>query len=254
MKRYKLNAEQKALLRRLLQLLELGKLKEPITPVPGNNPTHFSIYLRGDKSFQFKRISDLDALCDAGLLTYRWNRQGTGKLYYLTVEAYAAVASNFDLPKTAVLPDIDLVELMRVMSGGAVEADELGTHLELFSVAHDPLERHTTVYTLVDHLLAFAQAELEWELFMPYQKQVRALQELLLGEEVDNGRLHIFAHHLAFPPTLTQRLDFSLRAWVYLYPLLLIGSARLDVDAQLLAKKLPNGLTQKAPAPFPSAE
>ena len=238
----KLSAEQKNLLRQLLALIEAGKLKEPITPVPGNNPTHFAIYLRGDKSFHFKRISDLDALCDAGLLTYRWNRQGTGKLYYVTKEAETAVSTNFAVPKTAVNGDIDLVELVRVMSGGVIEVDPWSTQLDLDSVAHDPVQRHTVVHALVEQLLAFAQRELPWELFMPYQKQVRALQDLLLGAEVDNGRLHIFAHHLAFPADLIQRLDFSLQAWVYLYPLLLIGSTRLGVeDEDLLLKKQGNG-------------
>lgn len=226
----KLSAEQKNLLRQLLALIEAGKLKEPITPVPGNNPTHFSLYLHGDKSFHFKRISDLDALCDAGLLTYRWNRQGTGKLYYVTQEAKTAVSTHFATPQTAVHGDIDLVELVRVMSSGTVEIDPKSTQLDLDTIAHDPVQRHTVVQALVEQLLAFAQRELPWEQFMAYQKQVRELQTLLLAGEVDNGRLHIFAHHLAFPAHLTQRLDFSLWAWVYLYPLLLIGSRRWMVD------------------------
>ncbi|MEM7116674.1 MAG: hypothetical protein AAF614_29840 [Chloroflexota bacterium] len=226
---YKLNAQQKELLRILVRLTETGKLKEPIIPLPSAaNPTHFTIYLQGEESFRFKRLSDLDALSDAGLILFKWNRMGTSKLYYLAKEASTAVSDNFGLPPTPIENDVDLVELVQAMSGGRVRMEEWGAHLDLAHVAHDPVMRHTAVQNLVDRLLRFAQFEMGWGEYVRYEKKVSELRSLLLSSDIENGRLHTLAQELAFPETAVVNLTFNLKAWVYLYPLLLVGSARLE--------------------------
>ncbi len=77
----RLNERQKDLLRKLVSFLSESKLKDPFAPFPLGNPTtHYVLYLRRDKSYKFKHISDLDALCDADYLSYKWHRLGSTKL------------------------------------------------------------------------------------------------------------------------------------------------------------------------------
>lgn len=234
---YKLNAQQKELLRILLNLVETGKLKEPITPLPSAaNPTHFTIYLKGEQSFRFKRLSDLDALTDAGLVRFSWNRMGTSKLYFLTKKAKTAVSTNFGLPPTTIDHDVDLVELVQAMSGGRVRMEEWGAQLDLAQAALDPVTRHTTIQNLIDRLRRFARFEMSWDEFVGYDRQINALRSLLLSENIDHGRLQLLAQTLAFPKTAVVNSAFTLKAWIYLYPLLLIGTTRLDSKTNVSSK------------------
>ena len=116
--------QQKTLLRSVVGFIEAGKLKEPIVPFPVSHPaTQFAIYLRGEDTFKFKQISDLDHLCDAGLLRYRWNRQGNGKLYYVTKAGAMAVANDFQAPPAPFGQTLSLVRLTAMLSSGQIVLD-----------------------------------------------------------------------------------------------------------------------------------
>ncbi len=87
---------QRELLWNLVQYTFEGKLKETIAPVPLDSGD-YAIYLRREKSFKIKWISDLDALCDQGFMTFRWNRMSNGKLYCLTdagIQAALAISNK----------------------------------------------------------------------------------------------------------------------------------------------------------------
>jgi hypothetical protein len=59
-----------------------GRLFDPIIPIPVG-ASEYVIYVRGPENLRVRRISDLDALCEAGYLTYRLSRMGTTKHYHL---------------------------------------------------------------------------------------------------------------------------------------------------------------------------
>lgn len=97
MNRYNLTDRQKELLRKLIKYVEERRLREPITLV-GTDQGYF-IPLRGGGSFEHQGdlIGDLDALCDAGLISARYGAKGT-KFYNIRQASYDAVDNDFEVP------------------------------------------------------------------------------------------------------------------------------------------------------------
>lgn len=238
----KLRTPQKELLKALVAFIQAGQLSEPIAPMPITTPTHqFVVYLHGRDSFRFKHISDLDALCDAGLLSFRWNRFGTGKLYHVTAAGYTAVANNFTTD-FAIVPgsaqDFNIHDILRAMSGGMVGINAIGDHVELSQIVADPVLRPQVVETLVGYLRDTLRMELPRADFLVADRGLRALHDQLLRPQPDAARLEQLARELSLtgetavgsagPP----RLQTILKVWTYLYPLLLIGAARMGSSSQ----------------------
>jgi hypothetical protein len=225
----RLKNRQKELLRNLVQLTFEGKLKDPIVPFPLGHPDiRFALHLYGTDSFIFKHISDLDILCDAELLSYRWNRHGTGKLYSITKAGYKAVENDFALPSSLLERHIDIIDMMSAMSGHAIQVPGLAEHVVLADVVRDPVLRHTAVTSLADGLRKTAESILPWSSFVVYEKEITRLQEELLRAQPGATRLQTLAATLAFAGEIETDLEVMLKVWVYLYPLLLIGVTHIQ--------------------------
>lgn len=82
---------QISLYRRIMALAAGGRLFDPIVPIPVG-PSDYVVYVRGPENLHIRHISDLDALCEAGLLTYRLSRMGTSKHYRLATQPRRAHA------------------------------------------------------------------------------------------------------------------------------------------------------------------
>lgn len=219
-----LTTEQKTLLRTLIAFTEAGKLKEPITPFPAGKPTtHFAIHLRGEDSFKFKRISDLDNLCDAGLLRYRWNRQGNGKLYYVTKAGATAVTNDFQAPLAPFGQNLSLVLLTASLSGGHVTLDGLKDTKTVGEIVDDPVLRHTAVTSLITSLQKTAEDQLPWSQFRTYHQHCQTLNDELLTSRPNSDKLQELFTQLVAPQT---NLNAWPQLWAHLYPLLLIAQLR----------------------------
>ncbi len=219
-----LTTEQKTLLRTLVGFIEAGKLKEPIVPFPVGQPTtQFAIYLKGEDSFKFKRISDLDSLCDAGLLRYRWNRQGTGKLYYVTEAGATAVANDFQAPAKPFGENLSLALLVATLSGGHITLDGIKDSKTVGEIADDPVLRHTAVSHLITSLQKTAEQHLSWEAFRNYYTTAEQLQTELLVPKPKIIELQTLFSQLIIPPTTLAAWP---QLWAHLYPLLLIAHLR----------------------------
>lgn len=87
---------QKELLRTLVRLTQKGKIPTQIILIPATTlPSYYVVHIQGEPSLKIKHISDFDALCDAGLLTFHWNRFGNGKFYELTKAGFQAINDDF---------------------------------------------------------------------------------------------------------------------------------------------------------------
>ena len=219
-----LTTEQKTLLRTLIGFMEVGKLKEPITPLPMGEPTsQFAVYLQGEDSFKFKRISDLDSLCDAGLLRYRWNRFGNAKLYYVTEAGATAVANDFKTPPEPFGENLSLALLVATLSGGQVTLEGIKDSKTVGEIADDPVLRHTAVSHLIASLQKTAEQLLPWAEFRSYHKLTQQLEQLLLLPRPKISELQPLFSQLATPQT---ELATWPQLWAHLYPLLLITHLR----------------------------
>ena len=200
-------------------------------PIPFGEPTQFAILVHGEDSFIFKRISDLDALCDAGFMRHRWNRQGLGKIYTITEAGFTAVAEDFQTPPLAAGFDVTVAELIHTMSGGTLKVSGLDERVEMSRLIDDPVLRHTAVDALTSQLIQAARFELTWADFMLYEKAMRRLKEEVFYTRPSAARLQELACTLAGMGQIKTSIAFTLQAWTYLYPLLLIGATRIEQEA-----------------------
>ena len=220
-----LTTEQKTLLQTLVSFIEAGKLKEPIVPFPVGQPTtQFAIYLQGEDSFKFKRISDLDSLCDAGLLHYRWNRYGNGKLYYVTEAGATAVANNFKAPAESFGENLSLALLVATLSGGHIALDGIKESQTVREIVDDPILRHTAVTYLITSLQKTAEQLLPWPEFRSYYTITEQLQTALLVPKPKIIELQTVFSQLTTPQT---NLTAWPQLWAHLYPLLLIARSQI---------------------------
>ena len=83
------NIEQKALLVQIVNYARQHKIGQTIVPIPAG-PAEYAIYVREEPSLRLRRLSDLDALCAADVLSYRLNRMGNSKVYLLTKASFRA--------------------------------------------------------------------------------------------------------------------------------------------------------------------
>lgn len=216
-----LTSEQKTLLTTLVGFIEEGKLKEPLSPFPAGNPTtEYVLYLKGEKSFKFKRISDLDSLCDFGLLRYRWNRLGNGRLYYITEAGATAVANNFKAPLATLGQELSLVRLTATLSSGHIMLEGIKDSKTIAEVVGDPILRHTAVTQLITSLQKTAKTLFTWEHYRAYYELCQQLQEELLTDQAKSKKLHAIFSQLAVPQA--DLLTWP-QLWAHLYPLLIIA-------------------------------
>ena len=238
MNMHRLKTRQRILWQKLMQFTREGKLKDPIVPVPFGHPTQFALYLSGEDSFKFKYISDLDALCDAGFMTFRWNRQGTGKLYSLVKAPETAASHNALSPQKPLGLDLSPGELIIAMSGGRLPAEEHDHQSDVNDIAQRPLLRHTYVEDLSQKMLQAVRYEIPADSFLRFEEAVLALKTELLRSRPD--ALVIKQRISTVQTFFDDRPDGLVLApliWSHLYPLQLIGLARI---CQQTAKQ--NGL------------
>ncbi len=93
MKNVQLVPRQRNLLCELVDHKRHGRLPDPFGVVPTRG-TDYVIYLQGRDSLRLSRLSDLDALCAAGLLEQQWNRMANARLYHINKAAEQAVKSG----------------------------------------------------------------------------------------------------------------------------------------------------------------
>lgn len=231
MTRYNLTAEQEALLSTLVRLTKEGKLSDPIVPIPVKDSQsgrlEFVLHLKGENSFYFKSISDLDVFCDFGLMTFRWNRQGIGKLYSLTGAGTAAVEDDFEKPFTPPGPKYRPDLIVRAMTGhlDANRTDRATPTVN--QIAADPILLHTIVETLVNSLLEAVHQELRGPELIAYSKMVDGFKDAIYSGRLTRKELQAYARQLT---GLDPDAHFLLKAWPYLYPLFLIAEKRLSLN------------------------
>lgn len=219
----RLNERQKDLLRKLVSFLSESKLKEPFVPFPLGNPTtHYVLYLRQAKNFKFKHFSDLDILCDADYLSYRWHRSGSAKLYSITKAGFDAVKNDFHAPNKG--GSILLNDLLVTMSGGAFDVPQFDGHLDVMQVALDPLLRHTAVSTIILALENIIKPQLSWTAYRTYYETLQQFQVEVLKPHPNETRIQELASILNFSTGLRAPMPVIVQAWTFLYPLLLISS------------------------------
>ncbi len=101
MKNVQLVPRQRNLLCELVDHKRHGRLPDLFGVVPARG-ADYVIYLRGRDSLRVTRLSDLDVLCEAGLLEQQWNRMSNARLYRVNKAAEQAVKSGTIAPEKVI--------------------------------------------------------------------------------------------------------------------------------------------------------
>jgi hypothetical protein len=225
---YRLNPAQRSLLKSLVAFIRDGKLKEPIGAFPvGNPPTAYAIHLRREKSFIFEDYGDLDALCQAGMLGFRWNRTGMGKLYFLTEAGETAVSQDFQDPATLIGFDVYLPDVIQAMSGGSLMLDGLPA-ASLSELWGDLLLRRVVVEALVEQLVTAVYPLLNKEAFTTSKALAEHFRDCLLHVPVTDSDLKRMYHTLSFWDEIQIETKFMAQAQALLYVLWLVAALRIE--------------------------
>lgn len=227
MTKYNLTAAQQQFLSTLVRLTNEGKLKDPIVPIPVQNgksgTLEYVLHLRGEDSFYFKNIGDLDIFCNMGFMTFRWNRQGIGKLFTLTQSAVSAVENEFELPFSPPGPRFRPDLIIQAMTGSFDPTQPSHLSPELGQITADPILLHSTVEALLYSIIEEVRPTLKGHQLLDYSKTLNDFREAVFHGRIAPKDLQIYARRLA---GLDQEFPLLLNAWPYLYPLLLIAEKR----------------------------
>lgn len=225
---YRLNSSQRFLLQSLVHFVRDGKLKEPIGTFPlGNPPTAYAIHLRGEDSFIFENVGDLDALCQVGMLGFNWNRTGMGKLYYVTEAGQTAVLQNFQAPTTPIGFDAYLPDVIHAMSGGYLVVKELPL-AALSELVADIKLRRMAVEALVTALGTAVYTLLNKEDFFTYKALAEQFGNCLLHAPVTENGLKRMYRTLSFWDDLVIETKYATQVQPLLYALWLLAALRIE--------------------------
>jgi hypothetical protein len=156
-------------------------MEEPIAPV-GTDQGYF-IPLRGGGSFEHlgDLIGDLDALCDEGLMGFRYSERGN-KLYNIKQAGYDAVDNDFEV---SLIPESPA--LAQPMKGLSVE--EWGAHLQDLLKTHEGnlhyLESQAASFGLNRPLYLLNQIEYERAEIERLKQDLSALEETQPSEDYE---------------------------------------------------------------------
>ena len=229
---YNLTDGQKELLRKLVKHKRAGELYEPILPHSelGEEAGTFReyIHLRGKPPLEHRGdlVGDLDALCDADLMGFRWSKKGD-KLYSIKQAGYDAVDSNFEVPSPYAGAQYNIGAIVQSMSGGSIQAVGLADNAEISQVVNDPALLRAQVETLAEKLLDEVKAALAGKDLIEYAQAIQDFKEELLAEEPNPSLLKRLTITLALLGDIEGTIGLMIRVWPYLYPLLLIAAEKL---------------------------
>ena len=222
---YNLTDAQKELLRKLVRCVREGKLEEPLLPI--GTQTGYFFQVPGEENIGFKWTGDLDALCDANLMSFRWNRKRTNRLYGIKQAGYDAVDNDFEVSPSHVGAEFNIGAIINTMSGGSVQAVGVADNAEISQVVNDPALLHSQVETLTERLLDEVKSALAGNELIEYAQTVQSLKEQLLTEEPDPSLLKRLTRTLGLLGDIEGTMGLMVRVWPCLYPLLLIAAERL---------------------------
>jgi hypothetical protein len=107
---------------------------------------------------------------------------------------------------------------------GYLDPAQSGTHFpDIDQIAADPLLLHTTVEELIANLLEVTRSELRGPALLEYNRTARELKEALYHGRLSPKEVQEYARKLA---GLEEESTLMLKAWPYLYPLLLLAEKR----------------------------
>lgn len=222
MANYDLTNRQKNVLRRLVEAVKSGQAQEPIIVACCLQDCE----VIGIGTFDHSLPGDLDILCDADLLGFRYNSQGN-KIFTIKQSGYDAVEYNFVAPEEPLSAQINIGAIVHEMKNGNIQAVGFSSHSELQQTINDPAVLKYKIDGLANDLLNAIKTELPAEKLLPYLKTLDELKHELIAEKSSPSILEKLFRVLSFTGDIEGTISLMARVWPYVYPLLVIASEKI---------------------------
>ena len=223
MAEYNLTQKQKRILQVLVENVRSGAVEEPILTIC--SLTECSI-IGIEEEFDYNLVGDLEALCEADLLSYRYSTKGE-KLYTIKQSGYIAVENSFVVPEIPAQTQINIGAIIHEVKDGNIQAVGFSSRSELQQIVNDPRLLKENVENLANQLLGAIKSELPSEQLISYINSIEELKEQLESEKPSFSRLQKIFNTLSLMGDIEGTISLVARVWPYVYPLLLIASQRI---------------------------
>lgn len=222
MANYNLTTRQKEVLQRLVESVKSGRAQEPLIVVC----TFQDCEVIGVGTFEHSLSGDMEILCDADLLGFKYNSRDD-KIFTIKQSGYDAVETNFVAPELPPSSQINIGAIIHEMNNGSVQAVGFSSHSELQQIVNDPAILKEKIDDLANELLDAIKTELPAGKLIAYIKSLDELKQQLVAEKSSPSILERLFRALSFTGDVEGTISLMTRAWPYVYPLLIIAAERL---------------------------
>lgn len=226
---YDITKEQKQLLKLLVKNIKAKKITEPIIPEICSN----SYSIEGiDKKFGRNFIWDMEALGEAGLMEFTYNRYSSqgNRIFTITRAGYQAVENNFvfampEEPETA--PD-SLEVMLGEINIGKIQAVWFANLSEIHHIVNDKSLLAETLEVLTNQLLEAIEPEISAYKLTSYKRNIRDLKAQITADDPSPSTLQRLFASLSFMESMGDSIVLAEKALPYLYPLLVIANRKIS--------------------------
>jgi hypothetical protein len=223
MAEYNLTPKQKQLLKTITDSVKMGQVKEPLIAVSTNDG---SFIMDIKEKFDRNLLGDLEILCEADLLGFRYNSSGN-KIYTVKQSGYNAIDNNFVIPENPIPTQINIGAIIRDVNGGNIQAVGLNNFAELNQIVNDADVLHKKLDELAEQLVDVIKSELPSKELVKYVQTLDELKKEIESEKPSSSALQRLFSSISFLGDVESTISLATRVFPYIYPFLLIASQKL---------------------------
>jgi hypothetical protein len=222
MSTYDLTESQKDLLRKIVASDDAGKTVQKGILLINRGGDKYVLW--GPKITLYS-LSDLEALCDEGLLE---NISGRDPKYRIKNSARTAIANDFRIPQSRPESSLSIGAIIGSISGGNVQTIGSALNSAVSQVINDPKALEPYLDEIAEKLLSEVKAELSVKEYSKYQEAVHDLKGELSNEKPAVSTVKKLLQSISFLGDVEGTVELMLRVWPLIQPFVTILALKLS--------------------------
>jgi hypothetical protein len=216
---------QKDLLRKIVASDDAGKTAQKGVLLINHGSDEYVLW---GPQITLYSLSDLEALCDEGLLE---NISGSSPKYRIKNSARTAVANDFRIPQAQFGSSLSIGTIIGAINGGNVQTIGSVLNSEVSQVINDPKSLQPYLDELAEKLLSEVKAELPVKEYAKYQEIVQDLKHQLSQEKPAISTVKKLLQSISFLGDVEGTVELMLRVWPLIQPFITIIALKLGQAA-----------------------
>jgi hypothetical protein len=221
MNTYDLTEFQRELLRKIVASDDAGETVEKGVLLINHGGGEYVLW--GPK-ITLDSVSDLEALCDVGLLE---NISGRDPKYRIKNSARTAIASDFRIPQNQAQHSLSIGAIIGSISGGNVQNIGSALNADVSQVINDPKSLEPYLDELAEKLLSEVKDRLSVKEYAKYQEAVQGLKSELSNEKPAVSTVKKLLQSISFLGDVEGTVELMFRVWPLIQPFITIIALKL---------------------------